>query len=77
MRHTQIVVAETTSCEHLSSRRRPGRGIVALLVEAIYRSRQVQAERTLERYRHRISQAERSILRELNARSDSRECIRE
>ena len=76
MRHVQFIAAETTSCEPLSSRRRTGRSIVAVLVEAFYRSRQVQAERTLERYRHRISQAEPSILRELNARSENRECIR-
>jgi hypothetical protein len=46
---------------------------VILLVEAFYRSRQVRAERTLERYRDRISQAERSMLLELNARPENRE----
>lgn len=77
MRLAQFVAAETTPCEHLSSRRRIGRATAALLVEAFYRSQQVREERTLERYRHRISQAQRSILRELNARSENRERIRE
>lgn len=53
--------------------RRTGRRVIALLVAALHHSRQMQAERTLERYRDLISHAERNILRELDNHSRKRE----
>jgi hypothetical protein len=51
--------------------RRGKRGLVALLLDALHQSRRLQAERTLQRYRHLIGPAQANILRELNARAEA------
>jgi len=43
-----------------------------MLLEALYHSRRLEAERTLRRYRHLIAPAQRNILRELNAKDAGR-----
>jgi hypothetical protein len=72
MKHAPIIAAE-----FMSHPPRAKRGIFALLVEALYHSRRVRAERTLRRYRDVVGRAQLGILRELNVRSENCEHIRE
>ncbi len=76
-RHAQSIVTGIDSDQSTPSRRRTSRSLIALLVDALYHSHQVQAERTLCRYRHLIDQAQGMILHELNSRSKKREHSRE
>jgi hypothetical protein len=74
MKHPQLIDRHTSWFKFLlsphQSKRGPSRGLSALLFEAVYESRRIQAERTLRRYRDRIDQAKCCILRELGEGSE-------
>jgi hypothetical protein len=57
-----------------SGRPKKRKSIFVMIVGALYHSHRLQAERTLQRYRQRVDEAERNILRELKARSGERPC---
>ncbi len=50
--------------------RRSRRSIFAIVLEALYHSQRLQAERTLRRYQRLVGPAERNILRDLDAGSE-------
>lgn len=54
----------------MSHPRRAKRHILALVVEALYRSRYLRAERTMRRYRDVIGRAKLAIAHELKLRSE-------
>ncbi len=53
--------------------RRKRRGVFTILLEALYHSRRLQAERTLRRYQHLIAPAQANVLRELGVQADAPE----
>jgi hypothetical protein len=72
MRHAPIVANEVNPGPV-----RAKKSIFALLVEALYHSRHLRAERTLRRYRDVIGRAQFTILRELSLRSESQKHVGE
>ncbi len=53
--------------------RRSRRSVFEILLEAMYHSRRLQAERTLRQYRHLIAPAQAKILRELGVQPEAPE----
>ena len=65
---TDVSLIATKFARPASMQARPGRrSFFAMLLEALYHSRRLQARRTLRQYQHLLGPAERNILRELNA----------
>lgn len=71
MRHAQSITAEITSRNSSLGRRPIRTSIFAAIVEALHRSRRLQATRTLRQYRHLMDTTEgNGVVGELSARSE-------
>jgi hypothetical protein len=69
MRHAVIVT------EVISDQAQTRRSVFARFVAALYRSRYLRAERTMQRYRDVIGLAELAIARELKLRSERQQHV--
>jgi hypothetical protein len=63
------IAAEIGSRESSLDRRPARKGFFAVLLEALHRSRRIQAQRAIRQHRHLIDRTGQRILRESNARS--------
>ena len=75
MRHAPFIATRLVSFEAEREQPKQRTSIFRIILEALHHSRRLQAERTLQQYRHLIHKAESNILRELNNRSGAKDHV--
>jgi hypothetical protein len=61
MKQASMIATDLASHQTVLDRRKSAKGIFTIVLEALHRSRRLQAERTLGKYRHLIDKTRQQI----------------